>query len=472
MTLATLKNFLVRPRAAMAAGVILAGSSVAAAADNPDLAAGYGAIPVEPVWSGHPAGPALWTQGDRQFVAYYDANRQMSVAQRVLGTPRWTITRLDSFVGWDSHNYVTLAPDREGCLHVSGNMHVQPLTYFRSRLPWDASTLARQTAMTGARESRCTYPHFFYSPSGALVFEYRDGMSGQGDTLDNIYEEKNRSWRRLMDQPLFDGRGLMSCYPLGPTLGPDQFYHLTWVWRNTINAETNHDLSYARSRDLVHWETADGQPVRLPITSLTPGVVVDPIPVHGGVINGSGVAGFDLGGHVVISYHKFDAAGLTQLYFARFEQGRWHTYQASDWTYRWDFRGGGSLIPEIRVGALKPLGDRLVIPIRHKDLGSATWSVDPVTLRLGHRVPSLETPPPSVWQKVESSFPEMEVRWANDSGPGSPGVSYRLRWEALPNHRDQPRPKPWPEPSLLRVIVVPQAVVPQAVPDSLSVDKK
>jgi hypothetical protein len=434
-----------------------AADGVAAAAPaNPDLAAGITELVADQAVSGHPGGFALLTHGREQYVAYYNAGRQMSVAQRRLGEKTWTITKLDSFVGWDSHNYIRMAVDRDGHLHLSGNMHVDPLVYFRAEKPGDASSLRRMPGMTGLRESRATYPRFFYSPEGALVFSYRDGESGRGDTLYNIYDEKTRAWRRLLDQPLFDGRGEMSAYPIGPGLGPDGCYHLTWVWRDTMAAETNHDLGYARSRDLVHWETITGAPVRLPITISTPGVTVDPIPVKGGIINGSGHAGFDHRKNVVIAYHKFDAAGLTQLYFARFIDGQWQSTQASRWDYRWWFHGGGSIVAEIRHGAPAPLGDDLAISIKHPRLGSGLWLVEPLTLQLIRKVPSGEPPLPAHLRKPRSSFSGMEVRAAGDSSlVKTPGATYRLHWESLPNNRDQPRPKPWPEPATLRVVVLP-----------------
>jgi hypothetical protein len=435
------------------------GAAAAAAPANPDLAAGITELTVDQAVSGHPGGFALLTHGQYQYVAYYNAGRQMCVAQRRLGEKQWTITKLDSFVGWDSHNYIRMAFDRDDHLHLSGNMHVDPLVYYRGETPGDAASLRRMPGMTGRRENRATYPRFFYSPGGALVFAYRDGMSGEGDTLYNIYDEKTRAWRRLLDQPLFDGRGKMSAYPIGPAPGPDGWYHLTWVWRDTIHAETNHDLGYARSRDLVHWETAAGAPVPLPITIATPGVTVDPVPVEGGIINGSGSAGFDHRKNVVIAYHKFDAAGLTQLYFARFINGRWQTTQASRWDYRWYFHGGGSLVAEIRHGALAPRADgTLTITIKHPRLGSGTWQVDAETLRLVRKIPSGEPALPAHLRKPQSPFPGMEVRTTGDSSPDAnagAGAHYRLHWESLPNNRDQPRPKPWPEPATLRVVVLP-----------------
>ena len=51
-----------------------------------------------------------------------------------------------------------------------------------------------------------------------------------------------------------------------------------------------------------------------------------------------------------------------------------------------------------------------------------------------------------------SDFPEMKIQMAEDSGATDDGYLYRLRWESLGPNRDQPRPKPWPEATMLRVV--------------------
>jgi hypothetical protein len=250
---------------------------------NPDVRAGIRSLDVAPVWSGHPVGFALLTHGVRQFVAFYAADRRMTVAQRTLGQRQWSYTTLPSTVGWDSHNYIAMALDREGTLHVAGNMHASPLVYFRSTRPYDASSLERVPSMTGQHEERVTYPVFSYAPDGALLLQYRSGSSGSGDTYRNRYDESTKTWHALTDQPLFFGGKRMNAYPLDPVRGPDGWVHQVWVWRDTPMAETNHDLSYARSRDLVHWETVAGVPLPLPLTIETPGLVVDPSPPRGGL---------------------------------------------------------------------------------------------------------------------------------------------------------------------------------------------
>jgi hypothetical protein len=412
---------------------------------------------IGPVWSGHPVGFALLTSGDWQFAAYYDAKRQLTLARRSLGETRWEFKKLPTEVGWDSHNYVTISLDRAGCLHVSGNMHAQPLVYFRGGKPFDIAGVDHVSEMTGVAEDHMTYPRFLHLGDGELVFSYRDGGSGRGSVIYNVYDEAAKSWRRLLDQPLLDGQGRMSAYPDGPLLGQDGYYHMAWVWRDSPAAETTHDLCYARSKDLVHWETAAGHEIGLPIQAGTEGVSVDPVPVRGGLINGSGKIGFDTQGRVILAYHKFDGEGNTQLYLARFEGGEWRIVQASDWKYRWEFSGTGSLNFDIRHGGVEVVAGGMAVCVKHVKYGTQLYGIDPDTLKLTNPVAAPEVALPPELANAQSAFPGMAVRWADDSGKREDGIRYRLRWESLVSNRDKPRPEPWPAPVMLQLIEIRQS---------------
>ena len=98
---------------------------------------------------------SLLTAGPRQYVAYYDEHRRMTVATRALDSNQWQSQVLPSQVGWDSHNSITMAVDRNGQLHLSGNMHCVPLVYFRTEKPGDISTLQKYL-MTGRDEDSVT----------------------------------------------------------------------------------------------------------------------------------------------------------------------------------------------------------------------------------------------------------------------------------------------------------------------------
>ncbi len=410
-------------------------------------------VPIEPVWSGHRVGFCLLTHKDHQFAAYYDADRRMTVAGRRLDRKEWTIARLDSTLGWDSHNYVTLAVDREGCLHVSGNMHVAPLVYYRSDKSLDVQSLRRVPAMTGQAESRVTYPQFFRTREGVLLYMYRDGNSGNGQRLINAYDEKTRTWTRYLDSPLLDGTSSsMNAYPAPIEQGSDGFFHLVWMWRETPDCRSNLHISYARSRDLKRWETAGGNSVPLPITPNNLDVVVDPTPPNSGMINISFGVGFDPSLRTVIHYHNYDNEGNSQIYLARWESDAWVIRQVSRWNHRWDFQGGGTISIDLAAGPVHRLPDgRFVQSWSHLKYGSGTWLLDPQTLQV---TDTIHLPPqyPSQLTKPGTAFPGIEVRWASDLAVlADRGCRYVLRWESLGSNRDRPRSGPLPEPAMLSV---------------------
>jgi hypothetical protein len=407
-------------------------------------------LDVANVWSGQPVFFALVTRSDQQFAAYYDDQRRMTVASRTLGSSTWTYKVLSSTLGWDSHNYVAMALDSSNRIHVSGNMHAVPLVYFRSSAASDVSTLATST-MVGANESSVTYPVFFNGPTGNLVFEYRDGSSGNGNTIFNGYSTTTSTWTRTLNSALLDGTSSsMNAYPEGPELGPDGYFHLVWVWRNTSDASTNHDLSYAKSQDLVHWFKADGTAITLPITPAT-GDIVDPVPVSGGMINNNTRVGFDSQGQPIIAYHKFDngTSGNTQLYEARFENGAWVSHRATSWTYRWAFGGTGTLVFQIEITeGPKVLADgRLIQNFYHSQYGGqGTLVLNPTSLQAEQTLNPPLRPYPLALNTPESTYKDpvnsdaMVVRWQEDSGSGpDAGIKYMLRWETLPSNADQAR---------------------------------
>lgn len=436
---------------------------------------------VDRVWSGHPVRFSLITRGDRQFVAYYDANRDMCIAMRsrVAGdTGKWgawqkTVLTADSPVfgeratptriGWDSHNYIALGFDRDGYLHMSGNLHGTPLLYFRSTVPEQPSSLERLDRMTGELEERVTYPRFLTGPTGEMLFAYRDGWSGSGGDVYNVYDTTTRQWRRLLDKPLAEGRNwapgkTANAYMHGPVLGPDGWYHVVWVWRDTPACETNHSLSYARSRDLVNWEDSSGRALSLPITPAT-GEVVDPVPIRGGMINGNTLIGFDSEKRVILTYHKFDFDGNTRVFNARREATGWRIVQASRWKFRWNFEGNGSMIFDVHLGPVVPdtgAGGRLRQTWWNRADGDGGTYLDPITLE---PTEAYQQPPLYSAELAKSETAGMVVSWVRDgenplekeTASGRLDTGYVLRWETLPTNRDRPRDGPPPAPTALRV---------------------
>jgi hypothetical protein len=291
--------------------------------------------------------------------------------------------------------------------------------------------------------------------SGRLVFQYRDGGSGNGSQIYNVYSDKSQSWARLLEKPLFDGEGKRNAYLRGPTHGPDGWFHVLWVWRDTPDCATNHHLSYARSRDLIHWESVAGQSLELPITLGSQGVVVDPAPPGGGMINGGQRLVFDSEDRPLIVYHKNDPEGNMQLYAARSKEGRWITSALTDWDAKVAFSGRGSMpFIGIGIGGIDPLGEGLwSLSWRHRNYGTGRVvfredTLEAVTGKLPMAVPDL----PSSLLRSESSFPGLDRRIAQDLGSsGDPDIRYVMAWEALGSNHDRKPSGDLPPPSQLRV---------------------
>jgi len=194
---------------------------------------------------------------------------------------------------------------------------------------------------------------------------------------------------------------------------------------------------------MAHWETSAGKPLALPIRLAT-AEIVDPVPIQGGIINGNNKLGFDSKKRPVITYHKFDEQGRTQIYNARLENGKWKIYRTTDWDYRWEFSGGGTIHFEIRPGAIRREQGDLLLDYSHDRYGSGTWRLDEVTLR------PIETKPraslwPAEWETPQA--PALQVRIQPGRGDGR----FLLRWETLGPNRDRPRTGPLPDPSTLRL---------------------
>lgn len=413
--------------------------------------------PIAYVWAGHPVGFGLLVEQGHIYVAYYDADRRITLIGRKLGETTWTRMkpqgvdlpergRNSRFTGWDSHNFLRLGLDETGRVHLAGNMHGDPLIYFRMERPHDVKSLVRVDRMTGERETRCTYPLFFKGPEGALFFRYRDGGSGNGSDLYNRYDAATGVWTRVWPSALLDGEGRRNAYALDPVLGPDGRFHLVWMWRDTPDCATNHTLSYARSRDFVQWETSRGEPLRLPIT-LAQGEVIDPAKPGDGLINMTLALGFDAEQRPLVAYHRYDRDGRSQVFVAKPADMRWETRPVSAWDFRWSFSGMGSIVGEVMVGAPRvDAGGRGWVDFATTTAGAGVLRFDPRSLAGGPAGPAVAVLPPEVLT-VMGTYPGLEVQTQEVRAAGKRWV---LRWETLPRNRDLPR-EAYPEAQPLRL---------------------
>lgn len=386
-------------------------------------------------WAGTSVGRAMLTSGNDQYVAYYDADRAMTIAKRTLPAGTWTYKRLASTVGWDTHNYLTMSLDATGQLHVAGNMHADPLVYFRTTTAGSISTLTRVSSMVSANpENSVTYPKFLTAPDGALLFNYRHGSSSTGVSYYNRYNTSTKTWSRFLATPLIDGQGMRNGYDTGIVPGPDGRYHLTVMWRDTGDAGSNSMPTYVRSSDMVNWQDSAGNPIPLPIT-YAKSRVVDHAPIWSGMLNNSLRAGWDAAGNLLIAYMKYDENLTNQIYLARPDgNGNWTQHKLTNFTGQWWVAGTGTLAAQIGVTSgvsVLPDGNLRIDIVCH---GAKVLIVDPDTMT----AIAMVSPPqlPAEISQRRSTFPGIAVRTVTN---GTAAGTYVMRWESQGSNNDQPR---------------------------------
>lgn len=305
-------------------------------------------IPVAEGLASHPVngGNCLISDGTCQYLAFYDGDHQATVAKRKLGTTDWEFAKLPEKVGWDTHNRLVLFLDREGYLHLTGNMHASPLRYYRTAKPGDIQTFEPIHTWTGKDEERVTYPTLLKLRDGSIHMMYRLGGSGNGKNILVHYSEKDRKWTG--DEAFLSGMESepdSNAYPFGGIQEDRRgILHIAWCWRETPDVETNFDICYARGEDGGRsWKHWDGTEYELPIRPEN-AEVVDDIPQRAGLMNG-GTLVIDGEGNPYIGYTRFDAAGHNQIFVATPAGKAWRIFQLTNWETRFWFEGRGT-IPE------------------------------------------------------------------------------------------------------------------------------
>lgn len=312
---------------------------------------------------------AIISAGGFQFATYYAPDGSVVVARRDLKGIKWDIA-VQAFKGHvaDAHNVTVLGISSDGLLHLSYDHHGDPLHYRVSGKPYDIRSFGDAIAMTGQQEEHVTYPQFISAPDGTLYFFYRDGASGNGTLCLNRYDVKSKTWSAV-HHPLVDGEGKCNPYWWRPSIAGDGTINLGWCWRDTPNAQTNHDLCFACSKDGGQtWLRSDGKPQALPITREN-AEVVEHIPKGSNLINQCSSA-TDAQGHCHLVQYFNDADGIPQYFHEWFDGSAWHKNQVSHRTTRFSLSGGGSLAipisrPEI---AIEP-GGTVCIITRDAQLG-------------------------------------------------------------------------------------------------------
>ena len=314
---------------------------------------------------------SLVTHDDTQFTAFYDIDGYVVLAKRDINSTVWDVHRTQ-YRGRpnDAHNVISIMTDGDGYLHVAWDHHLDTLRYAVSKEPLSLE-LGDTRWMTGINENKVTYPEFYLMDDGGLLFIYRDGGSGNGNLVMNRYDLKTRRWSKLQEN-LIDGEGERNAY-WQTAVDSQGVIHLSWVWRETGDVSTNHDLCYARSKDGGYtWEDSHGRPYTLPITIHNAETAVA-IPQQSELINQTSMTCDNEGRPYIATYWREQDLDIPQYHIVYLdEHNKWQDINTGFRTTPFTLSGGGTkriLIsrPQVVADISKKL--RLILLFRDSERG-------------------------------------------------------------------------------------------------------
>lgn len=281
--------------------------------------AGYG-------WSGNSVNTVIFRKNaltsfrDTQFIAYYNNEGFVVLGKKNIHDTSWIIrqTALKGNIK-DAHRSISIITDGEGYLHIAWDHHNSRLRYCRSVAPFSLVT-GPELSMTGIQEEAVTYPEFYRLPDGNLVFLYRDGRSGSGNLVINRYDVKQQRWIQL-HRNLINGENKRNAYWQACTDDKGNL-HVSWVWRESPDVASNHDICYAFSPDGgTNWQKSTGKIYQLPITE-NEAEKAAVVPQKSELINQTSMSAYNSGSPVIATYWR-GKNGVPQYKLIMLKNHRW-----------------------------------------------------------------------------------------------------------------------------------------------------
>jgi hypothetical protein len=349
------------------------------------------------------------TQGDTQFVAFYDGDNDVVLAKRKLSATTWEVKKTQ-YKGnpKDAHNSICIGVDGKGVLHMCWDMHGQPLRYVRSTAPGSLE-LTEPMKMTGDKEGAVTYPQFYNLPDGDLLFLYRDGSSGNGNAMLNRYDVQTDTWQSVA-HPLIAGGGKRNAYLNTLAIDGKGGIHVSWVWRDTPDVATNHDVCYAFSPDEGKtWQKSSGEKYSLPIT-IDNAEVAFPVAKSSELINQTSMTTDAKDHPIIATYWRDQGSEVPQFRLVWHDGTKWQSSPVATRKLAFRLGGGGTKrIPISRPQVAAGKNNEVYVIFRDEernngisvaiseDAAHANWRVvDLVKDPVGQWEPSYD---PIVWKR-------------------------------------------------------------------------
>jgi len=387
---------------------------------------------------------ALATFKNIQYAAYYDEDQFVVVAKRKLNSKQWEVART-KYKGdaSDAHKSISIMVDGDGCLHIAWGQHNNSLNYVRSVAP-GSLLFGNKEPMLRLKENKVSYPEFYKLANGNLLFLYRDGGSGNGNLMINQYDLKTKAWTRIQDN-LVDGEGKRNAY-LQTAIDIKGTIHLSWVWRESPDVASNHDLCYAKSTDGgLTWQKSDGTNYQLPITAKNAEYALK-IPQNSELINQTSMFADENGNPFIATYWRDQGDAVPQYHLVYKTGTNWAVNKLNFRKTPFSLSGGGTKkIPISRpqlicwptknaiAGALVfrdiERGNKVSIAIS-KDVSKESWLCkDLTTTSVGEWEPTFDT---ELWAKkkrLDLFVQKVEQVDGEGKANAQPTPIYVLTWK-------------------------------------------
>lgn len=283
---------------------------------------------------------SIVTFRDTQYIAFYDKDKYVVLGKRKSGEVSWEFKQT-VFKGnvADAHNSISIMIDGAGYLHIAWDNHGSPLNYSRSLQPGSLE-LSGKMQMTGLNETKLTYPEFYKLMDGNLLFFYRDGASGKGNLVLNKYDIKKNQWTSVQTN-LVDGEGKRNAYSQ-ICVDARGIIHISWVWRESPDVATNHDMCYAKSIDGGNsWQKSTGEKYSLPITAATAEYACR-IPQKSELINQTSMCTDAMGNPYIATYWKDEGDSVPQYHIIYRNGDKWKVNNTRFRHLAFSLSGGGT----------------------------------------------------------------------------------------------------------------------------------
>ena len=352
---------------------------------------------------------SLVSHGDTQYVAFYDGDTNVVLGKRKIGATEWELSKT-RYKGnaKDAHNAISLGVDGKGILHMVWDLHGQKLRYVQT-VAAESLELTAEMPMTGQKETQVTYPQFYALPSGDLLFLYRDGSSGNGNAMLNRYNAKTGKWSAIQ-HPLVAGGGRRNAYVNTLAIDSKGGVHLSWVWRDTPDVATNHDICYAYSPDEgQNWRKSTGEKLELPIT-IENAEIAFPVAQNSELINQTSMTVDSNDRPVIATYWRPAGTEVPQYQLVWHDGQKWHQNQVGARQQGFRLSGGGTKrIPISRPQVVAGKNGAVHLIFRDEERGNGVtvasskdaarekWTLTELTTeRLGAWEPSYD---PTLWAR-------------------------------------------------------------------------